>query len=426
MIQSFSGGLLNRQLIYQTDLPSFQRDFASLKTLDHGTGPAITFTRASDATYFDANGVLQTAANDTPRFDHDPADGSSKGLLIEEARTNVLTYSSDFSNAAWLKNLTVVTADQDTAPDGTATADLIDASSETNGGYPGQVASVTANAFTASVFAKKGTTDFLRIRLDTGGGTSVQALFDVDSGTAGTPSAGVTSSIQAVGSGWYRCAATYTFAGAASSSIAFQPAAAIDNNGPTGTLYLWGAQLEAGAFPTSYIPTTTAAATRAADSAVVTPISSFYNASESSIYAEFTRNQSTNTNGPWALLRDDSLLGASLTYATALGESTAGNKRLRLLSYDTGGVLTGDIHPSTTYEYSTVIKMACGLKEDEAAIAHNGSLDTSSSYDFVGTPERFFIGTNALATVRQLNGHIRKIAYWPKRLTDTLLEQLTT
>jgi hypothetical protein len=72
MIQGFSGGLLNRELIYNLDLPSFQRDFASLKTLDHGTGPAITFTRASGATYFDADGVLQTAANDVARFDHDP------------------------------------------------------------------------------------------------------------------------------------------------------------------------------------------------------------------------------------------------------------------------------------------------------------------------------------------------------------------
>jgi hypothetical protein len=77
MIQGFSGGLLrNTELFYLLDLPTFQRDFAQFKTLDHATGPAITFTRASDGTFFDADGVLQTATTNAPRFDHDPVTGA--------------------------------------------------------------------------------------------------------------------------------------------------------------------------------------------------------------------------------------------------------------------------------------------------------------------------------------------------------------
>ena len=140
MIQGFSGGLLNRELIYNLDLPSFQRDFASLKTLDHGTGPAITFTRPSSATYFDADGVLQTAANDVARFDHDPVNGNSRGLLIEEARTNLVLRSEEFDNAYWLKSnggtgsAPVVTANDAVAPDGTIAADKIVFSRSTNTG----------------------------------------------------------------------------------------------------------------------------------------------------------------------------------------------------------------------------------------------------------------------------------------------------
>ena len=95
--------------IMQGDNPTFYRDFAFNKTLNHGIGPNITFTRTGTATYFDATGTLTTATADVPRFDHDPSTLESKGLLIEEGRTNSLP-NSQMSGA--------VTGSAGTAPTG--------------------------------------------------------------------------------------------------------------------------------------------------------------------------------------------------------------------------------------------------------------------------------------------------------------------
>ena len=76
--------------------PALHLDFLT-NTLDD----RITFTRASTAAYWDADGVMQFAATDTARFDHHPVTGARRGLLVEGAGTNLLTYSQDFTNAAW-------------------------------------------------------------------------------------------------------------------------------------------------------------------------------------------------------------------------------------------------------------------------------------------------------------------------------------
>ena len=99
--------------------PSLNLDFANTKYLDS----RVTFSRTSTATYYDQYGTLQTAAMGEARFDYDPATGEAKGLLIEEQRTNLLTYSEQFDNAAWIKTRLSVDANNTTAPDGTLTAD---------------------------------------------------------------------------------------------------------------------------------------------------------------------------------------------------------------------------------------------------------------------------------------------------------------
>ena len=76
-------------------------------TLDpvEGIGLALTFTRASTGTYYDSNGILQTAIIDAPRFDHDPTTKAPLGLLIEEARTNLQDRSEDFADPTWSNTL---------------------------------------------------------------------------------------------------------------------------------------------------------------------------------------------------------------------------------------------------------------------------------------------------------------------------------
>ena len=107
--------------LYPTARPSLDLDFANTRCLD----PRITFSRASTATFVGADGLIQTAATNVARFDHDPVTRESLGLLVEEARTNLITYSEQLNNTGWFKNLVTVSANAGVAPDGTFTADQV-------------------------------------------------------------------------------------------------------------------------------------------------------------------------------------------------------------------------------------------------------------------------------------------------------------
>jgi hypothetical protein len=423
MIQGFSGGLLNRELIYQTDLPSFQRDFASLKTLDHGTGPSITFTRASDATYFDADGVLQTASNNVARFDH--SGGSSLGLLIEEARTNTFQRSAEFSDAYWAKSQVTITANAATAPDGTTTADeMVEDSSNDGHGInrTGAFAFTSGTSYTVSVFVKASSgTRNIRLAFGTGGfdANSRAALFNPHNGTVVSSDAGTTATIQAAGSSYYRVVLTATANATVATGTVF--IAMVDGTtfsytgDNTSSLYLWGAQLETGAFATSYIPTTTAAATRSADLGLVTPISSFYNQAEGTLFAEF-----------------QALAVTTASVMAFSDNSTANLNQIRMTSGDTNYRYQASASTIASIGLTAVgasaQKVAAAYATNDFAAYRGGSAGTP---DTSGTPvtvmDRLRLGQAfTSAGVLVPNIYIRKVAYWPKRLTNTLLEQLTT
>ncbi len=96
-----------------------------------------------------------------PRFDFDPVTLAARGLLVEEQRTNLLTYSEQFDNAAWVKSGTTVTANAAAAPNGTVTADLVTANTSSSFGflYSNNIAS---GVFTTSVYAKQGTQRYIQ------------------------------------------------------------------------------------------------------------------------------------------------------------------------------------------------------------------------------------------------------------------------
>ena len=208
-----------------------------------------------------------------PRFDYDPVTLAPKGLLIEEQRTNLLVRSEEFADASWIKDRTTVTANSAVAPNGATTADTLRADAGTaitpyitQGGVTG----TAGIPYTMSMYLKEGTHRFVQIRANAGGVWF--ANFDVSLGVVGTFS-GCTPSIVAVGNGWYRCVLTGTPAGTAPTSALILVPSASSANFPawnpagTETVFIWGAQLEAGAFATSYIPTVASQVTRAADSA---------------------------------------------------------------------------------------------------------------------------------------------------------------
>jgi hypothetical protein len=180
-----------------------------------------------------------------PRFDFDPVTLAARGLLVEESRTNLLTYSEQFDNAAWTKIGASVTANSVTSPDGTTNADTITENSANDLHVAFQSPSLTpGSTYTLSVFLKAGTRNHGMVRV---GGVGVAIKVDLTNGSPtvieGSPTA---YSTVAIGNGWYRCILTFVAV-----SINFPQFGPHDNgsgftyqgNG-TGSVYAWGAQLE--------------------------------------------------------------------------------------------------------------------------------------------------------------------------------------
>lgn len=396
--------------------PSLSLVFAGASALD----PRITFTRNSNATYFNSSGTLTVASANTPRFDYDPVTLAARGLLIEEQRTNVLTYSEQFDNASWTKSNVTVTPNAAVAPDGTTTADLI---YPTTTGTLRQLYNASQSltgTHTMSFCCKAAGFSTVAI-LFTAGVSSITtgSFFNLANGTVGTNGSGAGSvyneTITALGNGWYRC--TITIDSTASSRRACLTVCDGDNNftataNGTSGIYLWGAQLEAGAFATSYIPTTTAQATRIADSATMTGtnFSSWYNATEGTLFWEFIAR-----------------LGVDQT----AGFQNAGNTtafRLRKTSTNVSGAIARTptnydayVTPSPALVEGAAVKTAITYVTNSVTTSTNGSaIASSSGY----TPIDAAVLTMGGST--STNVHIKRIAYYPRRLSNAELQGITT
>jgi hypothetical protein len=209
--------------------------------------------------------------NSAPRFDHNPTTGESLGLLVEEQRTNLLLQSEDFSTT-WTASRTSITANVEVAPNGTTTADKLIANTDANTHSVNQNATLTAASWTFSVFLKQAEYDGARILVFDGTSITYGAIFDLATGSfVSSTNSPLGTSVSPAGNGFFRCSITVTGTAATGAAQVRPVSAGGDNFAGDGTsgIYLWGAQLEAGTFPTSYIPTTTATATRAADVASI-------------------------------------------------------------------------------------------------------------------------------------------------------------
>lgn len=219
--------------------------------------------------------VLQTAPAGVPRFDHNPVTGESLGLLVEEQRTNLLTYSEQFDNAThWrLSNVSVI-ANLSVDPSGSLGGDYVreslDAVAATHEiARQSSVEFTSGVAYTYSVFAKAGPNSrLLRMSFPSAAFAGEPTVyFNL---VAGTTSGVSGASIASAGNGWWKCSFTQV-ATATTGSIylGLGIAAASGAKNYTGDgysgIYIWGAQLEAGTFPTSYIKTEASQVTRAAD-----------------------------------------------------------------------------------------------------------------------------------------------------------------
>jgi hypothetical protein len=194
--------------------------------------------------------VLETAASGAARFDHNPTTFESLGLLIEEQRTNLLTYSEEFNNAAWTKTRSSITANTIVAPSGALTGDkLVEDTTASNTHFVTQNQTATATTTTFSCYAKAGERTQISLHSfeSSTPANPIVAFFDLSTGTVVSTSGNtISASITPVGNGWYRCVATGTTA-LVSTTWNIRPAvngsATYTGDGYSG-LYIWGAQLE--------------------------------------------------------------------------------------------------------------------------------------------------------------------------------------
>ena len=366
--------------------------------------------------------ALQTAASGVARFEHNPVTGESLGLEIEEQRTNLLLRSEEFDNASWTKTIST-TANTIISPDGTLTGDrLIEA---TSSGFKNAFQSISQTAITYSftVYVKKAEHDrFLMFA----GSPQAQLRINMTNWTVDSANASVvSSSITAVGNGWYRCTMVYTNTTAAS----FQTGINLVQIGTTATynytgdgysgIYIWGAQLEAGSFATSYIPTVASQVTRSADAASMTGtnFSSWYRADEGTLYSDFASQSGVNayvaTLTTVAGVRNSGSFILNRTTANGafvFGRTAAG------VNYDTGttfasGVLAGKIAGA----YTTTLAKGAG----------NGGSVLSSSATNIPQFNFLYIGSS-IDFGGNINGTMKKLAFYPKSLTNAELTSLST
>jgi hypothetical protein len=362
--------------------------------------------------------------NSAPRFDHDPTTGESLGLLVEEQRTNSLLWSEDFSN--WTVNNGSVQSNVITAPDGNVTADkLVENSSTGNKEVRrGSITFTSGTSLTYSCFVKASERSLFRLSATSaffGSGTT--AYFDLTSGTVYSTTGGVTSaSIIPYPNGWYRCIATMLPTSSGTGSVFITLILSGDTSDYTGDgtsgIYLWGAQLEAGAFPTSYIPTTTAAVTRSADVASITGsnFSPWYNQAEGTVFADVA---SAPNNTIVQLVTDIS--DGSGSERMFIRRTGSGSLAFAVVD---GAVTQADVGAGTVISGGARFAMAAAYRLNSVNLATNGQIGTEDTFATIPTSNRMFIAQN-LVSAQQANGTIRRLTYWPQRLSNSTLQQIT-
>lgn len=363
--------------------------------------------------------VLQTAASGVARFDCNPTTSESLGLLIEEQRTNLLTYSDQFDNAIWLKTRCSIIANTIIAPDGTLTGDkiIIDTTNTTTHRVNATPVTLTPVPYTYTVIAKKAEFNYLILQL--GFVTNSLTWFDLINGTVSTIGTNVTASIINVGNGWFKCSIT-GLGIASTADVVLYPAETNGvqtiavGNGYSG-IYIWGAQLEAGSFATSYIPTVASQVTRVADQASMTGtnFSSWYNISEGTIYVSAVAPP-TSPSGLVSI--NDNTSNNRITAQT----SSPTTMVYRYVSPSGSFTSTG-----ASYTAKSTIKAAFVYKTNDQISYTNGISDTGiTSQPLIPIVTQMQIGFGP--SVLYASTQISKISYYPKRLTNAELIGLTS
>ncbi len=363
-------------------------------------------TRGSTATRVNKDGFIESVATNVPRLDYPLIDGvvqDCPALLLEPQRTNALQYSEEFDNAYWINNGITITANQIVSPDGTQTADLL---TGVSGGFGVVVFSTwTSTNNCASCFAKKGSTNLFKIANVSASDRYV--IFDLENGTVSEEATNWSGSIENFGNGWYRCTAisnneTGTFSlgvTAASESV-----------------YIWGAQLEAGSYPTSYIPWDgSGTTTRSADVCNGSGTSAEFNDSEGVLFAEIAAFDNNVGNARITINK----AGAGSSERVGFGFQVTTNTIQAFISRS-----STQVNIFATVDITQFNKIAFKYKVNDFSLFINGTkvgTDTLGNVP-IGLDELSFDDNDGTI----FYGKCKQIIVFNEALTDTELQNLTS
>jgi hypothetical protein len=323
--------------------------------------------------------------------------------------------SEDLSSATgWGTTGSSISTNATTAPTGAVTADKLVEDTSTGLHLVASTNAVTAGvAYTFTVFAKAAErTQFQISGMGlTGAGFNIVVTLTGAGSVSGAP---VGTAITLLNNGWYRVSVPFTPTNTTPPvySLYNGTTNSYTGNGTSG-LFLWGAQTEAGAFPTSYIPTTTTALTRAADVASVNTLSPWFNSASGTIYAEAV-----------------GVVPTSVSFVAQFNDLTTSNfidgaryqTTLRAL-LNTGGVNQSTLIPGTAA--GAVNKTALAYAANDIAMSANGAAALTDTSATIPTVTRLWLGDDGSGSPRYLNGYLRRVSYYPRRLANAELIALT-
>ena len=364
----------------------------------------FTFVRDTGATRVNKQGLIEVVPNNEPRIDF--LNDSNGALLLEPSRSNLFTYSEDFSASIWgLNGSATREANATISPDGTLNAYKITSNGGSIGYGQGGVVSENST-YEISFFAKKGTDNIIQITESFYFGSST--IFDLESGSITSGN----GTIESYSNDWYRCSVSYTY-GSGQTILSFN----IKNTG-SGYFYLFGFQGEQGSYSTSYIPTQGSIGTRVAESCYNQPPSGIIGQTELTLFYQGIVER----------------LGGSDGHAIALSQSADAAGSSRILLYRNS---YGDMYvyvQDTTTVFSTPLlvnsnpqindKYAIAIKDNDLVIYCNGVKVAENNSGTIPTMQYIYL--NEWSNQINQKNITQEVKLYNTRLSNTELATLTS
>jgi hypothetical protein len=339
------------------------------------------------------------------------------GILVEPAATNICLRSEEFGTT-WAESGSgdgSVTSNSVAAPDGTTTADTFNTG--TDNGLQQNITVSASTTYTASVYMKYIDDQWVIFQFTDQTPTDrVRVWFDVQNGVVGSNAttgsgAYVSSSITAIGNGWYRCTVTGSIS-STSGRLNIIPAVSdgVFSIGANKNVYLWGAQLELGSVATSYIPTLGSTVTRAVDNIEAPTSTTPYSQTAGTAYVDMLTSgvATPATNQAFMQIDDDSGIAERFVFY----RSTANNPTFQVIDgSDQATIDAGTMTASTRHQ------MASAWAANDFAATIDGGAVVTDVAGTLPTVTTFRLG-NSVASDRPFGGHIMRLVWVPRRVVD--------